>query len=95
MSLGGLDPLAFRLGATGFIMSILGGAIITLWMGAWAESSMWFALVPGFDAVRNTDLQISCQSICASFAVPAICFAVGLVYALLFSDSKAKNGNKY
>ena len=49
-------------------MSILGGAIITLWMGAGAESSMWFALVPGFDAVRNTDLQISCQSICASFA---------------------------
>ena len=96
MALGGLDPRAFRLGAAGLIMSILGGAIITPWMGAVAgsESSAWFALVPGFDAVRNMDLQISCQSIRASFAVPAICFAVVLVYALLFSSSATKGGNK-
>ena len=96
MALGGLDPRAFRLGAAGLIMSILGGAIITPWMGAVAgsESSAWFALVPGFDAVRNMDLQISCQSIRASFAVPAICFAVVLVYALLFSASAKKGGNK-
>ena len=96
MALGGLDPRAFRLGAAGLIMSILGGAIITPWMGAVAgsESSAWFALVPGFDAVRNMDLQISCQSIRASFAVPAICFAVVLAYALLFSasTSTAKKG---
>ena len=96
MALGGLDPRAFRLGAAGLIMSILGGAIITPWMGAVAgsESSAWFALVPGFDAVRNMDLQISCQSIRASFAVPAICFAVVLVYALLFSASTTKGGDK-
>ena len=96
MALGGLDPRAFRLGAAGLIMSILGGAIITPWMGAVAgsESSAWLKLVPGFDAVRNMDLQISCQSIRASFAVPAICFAVVLVYALLFSasTSTAKKG---
>ena len=96
MALGGLDPRAFRLGAAGLIMSILGGAIITPWMGAVAgsESSAWFALVPGFDAVRNMDLQISFQSIRASFAVPAICFAVVLAYALLFSasTSTAKKG---
>ena len=92
MALGGLDPRAFRLGAAGLIMSILGGAIITPWMGAvaGAESSAWFALVPGFDAVRNMDLQISCQSIRASFVVPAICFAVVLLYALLFSASSPK-----
>ena len=96
MALGGLDPRAFRLGAAGLIMSILGGAIITPWMGAVAgsESSAWFALVPGFDAVRNMDLQISCQSIRASFAVPAICFAVVLAYALLFTASTTKGGDK-
>ena len=96
MALGGLDPRAFRLGAAGLIMSILGGAIITPWMGAVAgsESSAWFALVPGFDAVRNMDLQISCQSIRASFAVPAICFAVVFLYALLFSRTTTKNSQK-
>ena len=96
MALGGLDPRAFRLGAAGLIMSILGGAIITPWMGAVAgsESSVWFALVPGFDAVRNMDLQISCKSIRASFAVPAICFAVVLAYALLFTASTTKGGDK-
>ena len=86
MALGGLNPRAFRLGAAGLIMSILGGAIITPWMGAIAgsENSGWFALVPGFDAIRNLDLQVSCQSIRASFVVPAICFAVVFLYALLF-----------
>jgi len=87
MALGGLDQRAFRLGAAGLIMSILGGAIITPWMGAiaGAESSVWFALVPGFDTVRNLDLQLSSQSIRASFIVPVICFAVVFIYALLFS----------
>ena len=96
MALGGLDPRAFRLGAAGLIMSILGGAIITPWMGAVAgsESSAWFALVPSFDAVRNMDLQISCQSIRASFAVPAICFAVVFLYALLFSRATTETGKK-
>ena len=96
MALGGLDPRAFRLGAAGLIMSILGGAIITPWMGAVAgsESSAWLKLVPGFDAVRNMDLQISCQSIRASFAVPAICFAVVFLYALLFSRTTTQNSQK-
>lgn len=96
MALGGLDPRAFRLGAAGLIMSILGGAIITPWMGAIAgsESSAWFALVPGFDAVRNLDLQVSCQSIRASFVVPVICFAVVLLYALLFSSAPVKHSEE-
>ena len=96
MALGGLDPRAFRLGAAGLIMSILGGAIITPWMGAVAgsESSAWFALVPGFDAVRNLDLQVSCQSIRASFAVPAICFAVVLAYSLAFMKKTTKPNEK-
>ena len=92
MALGGLDPRAFRLGAAGLIMSILGGAIITPWMGAIAgsESSAWFALVPGFDAVRNLDLQVSCQSIRASFVVPVVCFMVVFLYALIFSKTRVQ-----
>ena len=94
MALGGLDPRAFRLGAAGLIMSILGGAIITPWMGAIAgsETSIWLALVPGLDSVRNLDLQVSCQSIRASFVVPALCFAVVFAYALLFK--KSSDGQK-
>ena len=92
MALGGLDPRAFRLGAAGLIMSILGGAIITPWMGAIAgsETSAWFALVPDFDTIRNLDLQVSCQSIRASFVVPAVCFVVVFLYALLFSKTRVQ-----
>ena len=86
IALGGLDPKAFRLGAAGLIMSILGGAVITPWMGGviGAQDSFWFKLVSAFDAVRNVDLQASSQSLRASFIVPAICFAVVFLYAVVF-----------
>lgn len=86
IALGGLDNRIVKLGAAGLIMAILGGAIITPWMGAIIESteSCWFALIPGCDATWDAALKTSDLSVRASFIVPAICFAVVLVYSLMF-----------
>ena len=75
-----------KLGAAGLIMAILGGAIITPWMGAIIESteSCWFCLVPGYDATWDAALKTSDKAVRASFIVPAICFAVVLLYSLIF-----------
>jgi len=85
-ALGGLDSRIVKLGAAGLIMAILGGAIITPWMGSIIESkeSFWFALAPGADATWNEELKTSDLALRASFVVPAICFAVVLLYSLVF-----------
>lgn len=86
IALGGLSSHIVKLGAAGLIMAILGGAIITPWMGAIIESteSCWFCLVPGYDATWDAALKTSDKAVRASFIVPAICFAVVLLYSLIF-----------
>jgi len=86
IALGGLDPKALKLGASGLIMAILGGAIITPWMASIIEnaSSAWISIVPGFSLEWDSNLKLTQASLRASFAVPAICFAVVGVYALAF-----------
>ena len=86
IGLGGIDPRAHKLGAAGLIMAIVGGALLTPWMATIIDSpGIWASLVPMFDAVVDTNLHASSQSLRASFVVPAICFAVVGVYALAFS----------
>lgn len=83
IALGGLDERAVKLGASGLIMSILGGAVITPWMAdIISKPGAWECLVPMFDAAVDPNLKASSLSLRASFAVPAICFAVVLAYAL-------------
>ena len=86
MALGGLDPRAVKLGASGLIMSILGGAIITPWMAniIGEANSCWTSLVPSFSGDWDVNLKLTQASLRASFAVPAICFAVVLVYGIVF-----------
>ena len=90
IALGGLDPKALKLGASGLIMAILGGAIITPWMAdiIGNANSSWCCLVPGFLNTWDPDLKLTQTSLRASFIVPAICFTVVLVYALAFSKRK-------
>lgn len=96
IALGGLDARVVKLGAAGLIMAILGGAIITPWMGSIIESteSCWFALAPGADATWNEELKTSDLALRASFAVPAICFAVVLLYSLLYRTPAGASGGK-
>ena len=86
IALGGLNNRIVKLGAAGLIMAILGGAVITPWMGSIIESteSIWFGLIPGCDAQWDTELKTSDLAVRASFIVPAICFTVVLIYSLLF-----------
>jgi FHS family L-fucose permease-like MFS transporter len=86
IALGGLDQKAVKLGASGLIMAILGGAVITPWMAGIIGNadSVWCKLVPGFATEWDTNLRLTQMSLRASFVVPAICFAVVLVYSLLF-----------
>ena len=86
MALGGLDPKALKLGASGLIMAILGGAIVTPWMAdvIGNPNSVWCALVPGYATDWDTNLKLCATSLRASFVVPAICFAVVGLYALAF-----------
>ena len=84
IALEGVDPRAFKLGAAGLIMSILGGAIITPWMGGILGSgqSVWMKLAPALDATWDVNLKTNVASLHASFIVPAICFAVVFAYAV-------------
>lgn len=86
IALGGLDPRILKLGAAGLIMAILGGAIITPWMAGIIGNvdSSWASLVSGFDTTWDDNLKTSSTLLRASFIVPAICFAVVLVYSLIF-----------
>ena len=84
IALGGLDQRAVKLGAAGLIMAILGGAIITPWMAdvIGSSSSPFLDLVPGADTLWDANLRLSSATLRASFAIPAICFAVVLAYSL-------------
>jgi FHS family L-fucose permease-like MFS transporter len=95
IALGGLDQKALKLGASGLIMAILGGAIITPWMAGIIGNaqSVWCKLVPGFATEWDTDLQLTQMSLRASFVVPAICFAVVLAYSLIFSKKSGSKNN--
>ena len=88
IALGGLDQKPLKLGASGLIMAILGGAIITPWMARIIgdTGSLWCRLVGGFDTAWDVNLKLSQTSLRASFVVPAICFAVVLAYALVFRN---------
>ena len=90
IGLGGIDPKAHKLGAAGLIMAIVGGALLTPWMAAIIDRpGFWASLVPMFDATVDPNLHASSVSLRASFYVPAICFAVVGLYALVFRSKKA------
>ena len=93
IALGNLDPKALKLGASGLIMAILGGAIITPWMAdiIGNANSVWCGLVPSFSSEWDVNLRLSQMSLRASFIVPVICFAVVGLYALAFSGKSKRN----
>ena len=92
IALGRLDPKALKLGASGLIMAILGGAIITPWMASVIGNpeSAWCALVKccGYATEWDPDLRLTQESLRASFAIPALCFAVVGLYALCFMERR-------
>ncbi len=86
IALGGLGK-EVKLGAAGLIMSILGGAIITPWMASFIDSGTLNCIVPMYDTAVDATLRTSSAAIRSAFAVPALCFAVVLVYALIFRNA--------
>ena len=91
IGLGGIDSRAHKLGAAGLIMAIVGGALLTPWMASIIDRpGFWAKLVPMFDATMDANLHASSVSLRASFVVPAICFAVVGLYALIFRGSARK-----
>ena len=92
IALGGVDPRAHKIGAAGLIMAIVGGALLTPWMASIIgdPSSLWTLLVPMFPAEWDANLCLSETTLRASFAVPAICFAVVLGYSLIFMKNNSK-----
>ncbi len=96
IALGGLNQRDVKLGAAGLIMAILGGALITPWMaGILGDSeSCWLALTAGMDNTWDTNLGTSSAAVRASFIVPAICFAVVLLYSLIFRKPTTSSDNK-
>ena len=86
IALDGIDRKAYKIGAAGLIMAIVGGALLTPWMASiiGGENTIWCALVPMFDTVRDEALRLSQASLRASFIVPAICFSVVFLYAVTF-----------
>ncbi|MCR5184271.1 MAG: sugar MFS transporter [Opitutales bacterium] len=91
IALGGLDKKEVKLGASGLIIAILGGAIITPWMSdiIGSTDSLWLSLTNGiFDGTWDSNLKTSSAAVRAAFVVPAICFAVVLAYALIFRKTE-------
>lgn len=69
-----------KFGAAGLIMSIIGGAIITPYMGYLVDSGSLNSLISGYDFVE--------AAVRTAFYLPAFCFAVILGYALCFVKTK-------
>ena len=92
IALGGIDSRAHKIGAAGLIMAIVGGALLTPWMAdiIGSADSFWCRLVPMFSSEWDSTLKLTQMSLRASFVVPAICFAVVLVYALAFRPGKRR-----
>ena len=90
IALGGIDPRAHKIGAAGLIMAIVCGALLTPWMAdiIGDANSVWCQLVPMFSGEWDTNLKLTQASLRASFIVPAICFAVVLLYAILFAKRR-------
>jgi FHS family L-fucose permease-like MFS transporter len=86
IALSGMEPRSFKLGAAGLIMAILGGANVTAWMSGIIASkeSVFFQFLPHASFVWDENLRTSSGALRASFFVPAMCFLVVLVYALVF-----------
>ena len=92
IAIGGMDSRAHKIGAAGLITAIVGGALLTPWMASIIGDvdSAWTKLVPMFSSAWDANLQLSQTSLRASFVVPAICFAVVFLYAVLFQGKKEK-----
>jgi FHS family L-fucose permease-like MFS transporter len=90
IALYGMEPRSFKLGAAGLIMAILGGANVTAWMSGViaSKSCALFRLLPHASFVWDENLRTSSGALRASFFVPALCFLVVLVYALIFRDGR-------
>ena len=96
IALGGLSQRDVKLGAAGLIMAILGGALITPWMAGIIgdADSAWLFLTASFDNTWDTNWGTSHAAVRASFIVPAICFAVVLVYSLIFRKPSAPSSEQ-
>lgn len=70
-----------KVGAAGLIMAILGGAVITPYMGSLIDSGKLSSIVPMFTGAE--------AAIRSSFLVPAICFVVVLLYSICFRTKKS------
>ena len=66
--------------AAGLIMAILGGAVITPFMGKLIDTGSLASIVPAFTGAE--------AAIRSSFLVPVVCFAVVLVYSLIYREKK-------
>ncbi|MGL5694933.1 MAG: MFS transporter, partial [Peptostreptococcaceae bacterium] len=69
-----------KVGAAGLIMAILGGAVITPFMGGLIDSGSLSNLVPMFSGAE--------AAIRSSFFVPVVCFSVVLLYSICFRNKK-------
>ena len=69
-----------KVGAAGLIMAILGGAVITPFMGKLIDTGSLASIVPAFTGAE--------AAIRSSFLVPVVCFAVVLVYSLIYREKK-------
>lgn len=69
-----------KVGAAGLIMAILGGAVITPFMGKLIDTGALASIAPSFTGAE--------AAVRSSFLVPVVCFAVVLLYSLVFKEKK-------
>lgn len=70
-----------KVGAAGLIMAILGGAVITPFMGKLIDTGALSSIVPMYQGAE--------AAIRSSFLVPVLCFAIVLLYSICFRTKKS------
>ena len=70
-----------KVGAAGLIMAILGGAVITPFMGKLIDTGALSSIVPMYQGAE--------AAVRSSFLVAVVCFAVVLIYSICFRSKKS------
>lgn len=70
-----------KVGAAGLIMAILGGAVITPFMGKLIDTGALSSIVPMYQGAE--------AAVRSSFLVPVVCFSVVLLYSICFRTKKS------
>ncbi|MGL4676223.1 MAG: L-fucose:H+ symporter permease [Brevinema sp.] len=86
IALQGLPEKDIKFGAAGLIMAILGGAILTPWMGSAIDTGAFSSLAPMFSGAK--------AAVRTSYFIPLLCFVCIVLYGLYVMNYPLKENSQ-